>query len=148
MKPADGWPLCCEAPGALTHRTARVGALNAAARIAENQGDYIASRTFAMEALALSRESGDKRETAMALNCLAVLAGKHDDFIEARSLLEQSLDDPPRIGRQSLNGDDAQQPGPPGLPPGRHRVRAIDPRGEPEHLEGSGSQAWDRDLPS
>ena len=80
-----------QAPGTLTHRTARVRALNAAALIAENQGDYIASRTFAMEALALSRESGDKRETGMALNCLAVLAGKHDDFIEARSLLEQSL---------------------------------------------------------
>ena len=80
-----------QAPGTLTHRTARVRALNAAALIADNQGDYIAARTFAMEALALSRESGDKRETGAALNCLAILAGKHDDFIEARSLLEQSL---------------------------------------------------------
>lgn len=80
-----------QAPGTLTHRTARVRALNAAALIAGNQGDYIAARTFAMEALAPSRESGDKRETGVALNCLATLAGKHDDFIEARSLLEQSL---------------------------------------------------------
>ena len=80
-----------QAPGTLTHRTARVRALNAAALIAHNQGDYTAARTFAVEALALSRDSGDKRETGAALNCLAILAGKHDDFIEARSLLEESL---------------------------------------------------------
>ena len=89
---ARGWLAdLLRAPCTPTHRTARVRALNAGARIAGNQGDHIASRTFAMEALALSRESGDKRETGTALNLLAVLAGKHGDFIEARSLLEQSL---------------------------------------------------------
>ena len=89
---ARGWLAdLLQAPRTPTHGTARVRALNAAARIAGSQGDHIASRTFAMEALALSRESGDKRETSMALNLLAVLAAKHGDFIEARSLLEQSL---------------------------------------------------------
>jgi len=80
-----------QAPGASTHRSERVRALNAAALITENQGDYVAARTFAMEALTLSRESGDKRETGSALSCLAVLAGKHDDFAEARLLLEETL---------------------------------------------------------
>jgi non-specific serine/threonine protein kinase len=91
-----------QAPGTLMDRTPRVRALNAGALIAENQGDHSASRTFALEALALSRESGNRRETGMALNCLAILAGKHDDVIEARSLLEESLAIRRELGDKTL----------------------------------------------
>ena len=41
-----------QAPGALIPRLERTRALNAAGRIAENQGDYIAARAWSMEALA------------------------------------------------------------------------------------------------
>jgi predicted ATPase/Tfp pilus assembly protein PilF/predicted Ser/Thr protein kinase len=80
-----------EAPGATAHRPQRIRALNAAARIAENRGEYLSARTLATEALSLSRESGDTREAGVALNNLAIVAGKQGDFSVARSLLEESL---------------------------------------------------------
>jgi predicted ATPase/predicted Ser/Thr protein kinase len=79
------------AEGAQAHTTHRVKALNAAAWIAQNQGDYLSARSFSEQALTLSRESSDKRETAAALNTLAILASEEDDFTLARSLLEESL---------------------------------------------------------
>jgi predicted ATPase len=80
-----------EAPGALAHRAPRLRALNAAAWMADNQGEYDSARKLSTEALSLSRESGDSRETGVALNCLAILAGKQGDISVARSLLEESL---------------------------------------------------------
>jgi predicted ATPase/predicted Ser/Thr protein kinase len=91
-----------QAPGALTPPPERIRALNAAARIAENQGEHPAARTFSMEALTLSRESGDQREAGVALNCLAILAANDDDFTEARSLLEESLTIRRQLGDQGV----------------------------------------------
>ena len=78
-----------EAPGALSQSASYGGAQRRSPD--RREPGTTASRTLAMEALGLYRESGNKRETAMALNCLAVLAGKQDYFNDARSLLEQSL---------------------------------------------------------
>jgi non-specific serine/threonine protein kinase len=79
------------ATGGREHAARRVKALNAAALIAMNQGEYASARAFAEEALLLSRECGDRPETAMALNTLAVVAGKQSDFAASRSLLEECL---------------------------------------------------------
>jgi predicted ATPase len=73
------------------HTTQRVKALNAAALIAENQGEHASARSLAAEALTRSRESGDRRESAFALNTLAVVAGKQWDLAQARSLVDESL---------------------------------------------------------
>ncbi len=73
------------------HGSLRAKALNAAARIALNQGDYGSVRSLSEQALAESREAGDHPETAGALQQLAIFAGVKGDFAVARSLLEESL---------------------------------------------------------
>jgi predicted ATPase/predicted Ser/Thr protein kinase len=79
------------AEGARAHMPQRVRALNAAARIANCQGKVASARCFAEHALTLSREMGDRRETAVALNSLAVVFAKQGDFPTTRPLLEESL---------------------------------------------------------
>jgi tetratricopeptide (TPR) repeat protein len=69
----------------------RIKALNAAARIALHQGDWVSVGLFLDQALTLARESDNKRETADALNMLAILASEQDDFAAARSYLEETL---------------------------------------------------------
>jgi predicted ATPase/predicted Ser/Thr protein kinase len=79
------------AQGADVHPANRVKALNAAARIAQNQGDYVSARSFSEQALGESRQAGDKRETAGALAQLAILEALKGGFAATRSLLEESL---------------------------------------------------------
>ena len=79
------------ASGATTYTAERISALNAVARIAENQGDYEPARVFATEALDLARAGNDKAEAGVALNCLAILSAKQGDSATAQILLEQSL---------------------------------------------------------
>jgi predicted ATPase/tRNA A-37 threonylcarbamoyl transferase component Bud32/Tfp pilus assembly protein PilF len=69
----------------------RAKALNAAALMAEFQGDGTAARPLAEQALSLSRESSETRETALALNTLAITAADHGNFALARKYLEESL---------------------------------------------------------
>src|SRR5262249_25431529 len=76
---------------ALAHPAQQVQAFNGAARIAEHLGEFDSSRTYADHALSLARKAGDSREAAIALNTLAVVAGKQGDFVQTRSLLEKSL---------------------------------------------------------
>jgi len=99
------------ASGALAHPAQRVRALNAAAWIAQNQGEYVSARSFSEEALSLSRESGDKRETGFALNCLAILAAERGEFPEARSLFEESLTIRRELGDKSLIASTLQNVG-------------------------------------
>jgi predicted ATPase/Tfp pilus assembly protein PilF len=69
----------------------RAKAVNAAARIAQNRGEYTSAHALADDALKLSRASGDKREMAVALNTLAILHGDQGDLAGAKSLFEESL---------------------------------------------------------
>ena len=93
------------------HTAQGVRTLNAAAWIAQNQGDYGSARSFAEEALILSRESGNKRETAFALNCLAILAGKQADLVTARSLVDKSLAIRRELGDKGLIATSLQNVG-------------------------------------
>jgi predicted ATPase/serine/threonine protein kinase len=79
------------ASAADSHIANRAKALNAAARLAQNQGDYTAARSMSEQALTQSRQAGDRRETAGALHQLAVLEAFNGDFARARSLVEESL---------------------------------------------------------
>jgi predicted ATPase/Tfp pilus assembly protein PilF len=69
----------------------RTKALNAAALIAQFQGDGRAARSLVEQALALSRQSNDARQTALALNTLAMITADHGGFALARTFLEESL---------------------------------------------------------
>jgi predicted ATPase/Tfp pilus assembly protein PilF len=77
------------APAADTSHRAK--ALNAAALMAQFQGDGTAARSLAEQALALSRQSNEERQTAIALNTLAMIAGDHGNFALARRFFEESL---------------------------------------------------------
>jgi non-specific serine/threonine protein kinase len=78
----------------------RAKALNAAATLAQIQGDYTATGSIAQQALTLSRRIVDQQQTAYALNTLAILAGVEGDMAAARSLFETSLDIRRQLGDQ------------------------------------------------
>ena len=72
---------------------ARGKALVAIRRLAVEQGDYEAARTYSEEALAVYRLAGDKMGIASSLRLLATVAylqGEYD-YDRARSLVEESL---------------------------------------------------------
>lgn len=87
---------------ALPAATARTGdrarALNGAAALADNQGDYAASRTLLEESLVILREFGEPGATATALFGLGRVAFNQDDHAGARALLQESLDIRRRTG--------------------------------------------------
>jgi predicted ATPase len=70
---------------------ARANVLNGAGILAEEQGDYTASRFHHEESLAIKRELGDRSGTAGSLNNLGNVARIEGDFISARSLYEEAL---------------------------------------------------------
>ena len=69
----------------------RAKALITAARLAFSQSDYERGETLAREGLALFRELGDIRGTALALDRLGMAAWRRGDFTAARSLMEEDL---------------------------------------------------------
>jgi tetratricopeptide (TPR) repeat protein len=69
---------------------ARAAALDGAGVLAETQGDYDRAEALHREALALSRDRGDKPGIARALGNLGVVAFDRDDD-QAITLLEESL---------------------------------------------------------
>jgi predicted ATPase/class 3 adenylate cyclase len=69
----------------------RAKALITAARLAFSQSDYERGETLAREGLALFRELGDMRGTALALDRLGMAAWRRGDFAAARSLMEEDL---------------------------------------------------------
>ena len=77
-------------------------ALNAAARLVQQQGDHAGARSIVEEALILARECGDEHETAVALNTAAIEHGDLGEFAEARACLEQSLAIRRRLGNRSV----------------------------------------------
>jgi predicted ATPase/class 3 adenylate cyclase len=79
----------------------RATALDGAGVLAETQGDYDRAEALHREALALSRESGDKAGAARALGNLGVVAFDRDDD-QATTLLEESLALAREIGDQLL----------------------------------------------
>jgi non-specific serine/threonine protein kinase len=56
------------------------------------------------EALEIARELGDQRNTATALRYLGLLASMQGDYVEARSLLEQSLESWRMMGPEGKGG--------------------------------------------
>ena len=90
-----------EREAAYLHSGPRVRALNAAARLVQQQGDHAAVRSIVEEALILARECGDEHETAVALNTAAIGYGDQGEFAEARACLEQSLAIRRRLGNRS-----------------------------------------------
>src|SRR5262249_49795434 len=70
--------------------TVRVTALIGAGALAQIQGDYAAAARWYTEALALSRELGDKQGIARCLNNLGLLANYRDDYKRATDLLKES----------------------------------------------------------
>ena len=71
--------------------SARSRALHAATVLARGEGDYDAARPLGEEALAIARESGDQRATALALFELANIAGDQVDEEAARRGYESAL---------------------------------------------------------
>lgn len=79
--------------------TARVTALIGAGALAQLQGDYTAATGWYSEALARSRELGDKQGIARSVNNLGLLASYQEDYERAIELLEESLDLNWELGR-------------------------------------------------
>jgi tetratricopeptide (TPR) repeat protein len=81
-------------------RTAdRAKALNGAAVLARNQGDYAAAQTLSLESLKIKRDLGDRQGIAASLNNLATLALSQGDYAAAKPHYEESL----AIERQLAN---------------------------------------------
>jgi predicted ATPase/class 3 adenylate cyclase len=70
---------------------ARAKALMGAGSLANYQGDYAQARVLLTEALALSRQAGDKHSIATALNLLTHAQMMTGDFDNAQSALDESL---------------------------------------------------------
>jgi tetratricopeptide (TPR) repeat protein len=68
-----------------------IEALNGAAALANNQGDYAQARILHTECLALRRELGDTRGVAVSLNNLGLVAENQGEYAEAIALYEESL---------------------------------------------------------
>ena len=81
---------------------ARAAALDGAGVLAETQGDYHRAEALHREALALSRERGDKTGIGRALGNLGVVAFDRGDDDQATALLEESLSLAREIGDQLL----------------------------------------------
>jgi predicted ATPase/class 3 adenylate cyclase len=74
-----------------TQRTReRARALNGAAVLARNQGDYTAARALSLESLDIKRELGDRQGIAASLNNLATLALAQSDYNAAAPFYEES----------------------------------------------------------
>jgi DNA-binding NarL/FixJ family response regulator len=71
--------------------TARVGALEGLGWLAEFQGDFERAEPAYEEMLELTREVGDKGNTATALNSLALMAAARGNNERARVLLDENL---------------------------------------------------------
>jgi predicted ATPase/class 3 adenylate cyclase len=85
---------------ACSSRTAdRAKALNGAAVLARNQGDYASAHTLSLESLEIKRELGDRQGIAASLNNLATLALGQGDYAAAKPYYEESL----AIERQLAN---------------------------------------------
>ncbi|MGH9278160.1 MAG: tetratricopeptide repeat protein, partial [Acidimicrobiales bacterium] len=69
----------------------RAKALNAAAVLAQRQGDYSSARALYEESLVIRRALGDRLGAATALHGLANLAVAHKDLETARTLFEENL---------------------------------------------------------
>lgn len=69
----------------------RAKALDGAGRLAQQQGDLTAARSFHDEALALRRELGDTSAIAASLNNLGTLAWRRAEYDTARAFYEESL---------------------------------------------------------
>jgi predicted ATPase/class 3 adenylate cyclase len=77
---------------AFSRRTAdRAKALNGAAVLARNQGDYTAAHALSLESLEIKRELGDRQGIAASLNNLATLALGQGDYAASRPYYEESL---------------------------------------------------------
>ncbi|MES2460356.1 MAG: tetratricopeptide repeat protein, partial [Armatimonadota bacterium] len=70
---------------------ARIKALTGLGRIAYSRGDYAEARDRFEESLTLSRQGGNRRETAAALKYLGDVAEMWCEFPRARALYEESL---------------------------------------------------------
>jgi predicted ATPase/transcriptional regulator with XRE-family HTH domain len=77
--------------GTTADSTVRVTALIAAGALAQIQSDYAAAAHWYTEALALSRDRGDRHGIARCLNNLGLLASYQDDYVRATDLLQESL---------------------------------------------------------
>ena len=86
-------------PQAAVRTPARARALNGAANLMYNQGDYDAAKQFHEESLSISREAGDERGIAGSLNNLGLIARSQGDYSKARALFEEARD----FNRQSGN---------------------------------------------
>ncbi|HEX6596687.1 MAG TPA: tetratricopeptide repeat protein [Acidimicrobiales bacterium] len=80
----------------------RAKALNAAAVLAQRQGDHAGARTLYQESLVIRRALDDRVGIATALHGLANLAVVEDDLVTARSLFEENLAIARELGRDRM----------------------------------------------
>jgi predicted ATPase/class 3 adenylate cyclase len=69
----------------------RAEVLNGAGDLVWSQGNYVRAKELYEESLALSRQLGDKRDIAVALENLGSVARNWGDYATARSLFEEAL---------------------------------------------------------
>ena len=88
-------------PQAAGRTEARAKALNGAANLIYNQGDYDAARQLHEESLSIAREIGDERAISGSLNNLGLIARSQGDYAKARTLFEEARDYNRRTGNKS-----------------------------------------------
>jgi predicted ATPase/class 3 adenylate cyclase len=79
-------------PEAQARADTRASALNAAGRLAFNQGDYAVAQGYWERSLVLRREIGDAGRVADTLSNLGHLARERGDYATARRLITESLE--------------------------------------------------------
>jgi predicted ATPase/class 3 adenylate cyclase/Tfp pilus assembly protein PilF len=88
-------------PGALARTAARAKALNGAANLIYNQGDYNTAFALHEESLSISRELGDRRGVSASLNNLGLIARNHGEYAKAREYFEEALEINRAMGNRS-----------------------------------------------
>ncbi|MGH2346480.1 MAG: ATP-binding protein, partial [Chloroflexota bacterium] len=77
-------------PGAASPDS-RAAAMNAAASLASNQGDFREAESLWEQALVIKRKNGDPRNIAAGLNNLSIAVQHLGDYARSAALLEESL---------------------------------------------------------
>jgi predicted ATPase len=91
LREGQAWLAQVLALGSEADASTRVKALEGAAELAWEQGDYPRAVTLAEEGLRLARALGDRTAVAAALQSLAITTWSQDGSARVRDLLEESL---------------------------------------------------------
>jgi predicted ATPase/DNA-binding XRE family transcriptional regulator len=87
-------------PASAAHNALRARVLLGAGRLANDQADYPAARSYCEQSQAIYQKLGDKRGVALALETLGQIATDQGDYVAARETLQRCLVLSQEIGDQ------------------------------------------------